>query len=432
MPSPLRNSIAAIWPQSSPQTFYSRNRLALHGAAVMAGLMAGAPAMAQLSQKPAQLSDTLHPFVTIGYTHEDNLLRLSDGDLGRVPNGGSDNLRTVAAGVSLERPIGRQLLTGSARVSRVSFDEFSQFDYNGSDGALDLAWVVGNRWNGHVGATYNKTLTPFNDYHSDQRNLRTQRRFYGDAAYTFHPSWRLVASYSNTDFKYDLNEQRFNNRSETLTAAGFDYLASSGSTFGLQFRHLKGEYANQGQLGGVLFDNNYTQDEQKLNINWSATPTTRVLFLGGFVQRKHDFMSSRDDNGTNGRLIVNWDARERLRFTGQLWREFTATEGSIINSALNTGASVTGTWDVTSKISLDAQAKNERRKFDTLTGNNIGLPPGSLTDTTRSMSTGVTYRPRPTIELAVRVFRDSRTGSPAAGTNSFTANGASFTASAQF
>nr|WP_315401248.1 XrtB/PEP-CTERM-associated polysaccharide biosynthesis outer membrane protein EpsL [uncultured Duganella sp.] len=429
MPSPLRNRGAA---RPVPPTPARRPRWTPAGAAVLAALLASAPALAQLSQQPPQLSDTLHPFVTVGYTHEENLMRLSDDERDRVDGGGSDNVRSVAVGVALERPIGRQLLTGSARVSRVSYDHFSQFDYNGSDAAGDLAWALGNHWGGHAGASYGKTLVPFGDNRSTERNLRTQRRLYGDAAWTFHPSWRLVASYSNTDYDYELDAQRYNNRSERLVAAGFDYLATSGSTFGMQFRRLSGRYDNDRAGAGVLFDNNYTQDEQKLNINWLVTPSTRLLFLGGFVQRKHEFMNSRDDSGANGRLIASWDARARLRFNGQLWREFSATEGTIINSALSTGASLGATWDVTAKISVDAQGKRDRRRFDTIAGVTSGLAPGALNDTTRTVSAGLTYRPRPTIELALRAFRDSRTGSPPAGTVSYTANGASFTASAQF
>lgn len=403
--------------------------LALAVACVLAGTISD-PAAAQITT--AQLSDTIHPFVTLGYNHDDNLLRLRENQLTLYGGDGSDNFRTAAAGFLLERPIGRQKLSGSVRVSRVNFDHYSQLDYNGKDGNVDLAWVLGNHLKGHAGALYSQTLTPFNDFHTDRRNLRTQRKLYADAAWNFHPSWRLVGSYTEQRYHYDLFEQRFNNRTEKYKSAGIDYLASSSSSFGVQVRRIEGNYPNQEALLGTRFYNGYVQDEQKLNINWSVTAATRVQFLGGRVERKHEFLPERDDKGTNGRLIADWTARERLKFNAQLWREFTATEGNLINSALGTGQSATGTWDLSSKLSLDANYKHERREFKPFAGLGAGLPSSAFEDSTRTISTSLTYRPRQTIEVVVRAFRDTRTGSLAAGTGSFKANGLSLNASAQF
>lgn len=394
---------------------------------MLAGLLGVSSASAQI--RVAQLSDTLHPFVRLGYNHDNNLLRLDDAEKTQFGGDGSDNYRTAAAGVLLERPIGRQLLTGSASVSRVSFDKFSQFDYTGKEADLDLKWALGNHLSGHVGGKYSQMLSAFTDYHSDERNLRTERRAYVDGAWRFHPSWQVTSSYAETRFGYEALIQSANNRTETLTSAGFDYVAPSGSTFGVQLRRLKGDYLNQ-QLFGV--DNGYTQDEQKFNINWAVSASTYVVFLGGWVQRKNNTQSTRDDNATNGRLVVTWMPRSRLNFTGQLWREFIATEGVFINNALSKGALVNGKWEITSKISVDAQAKYEKRDYGSFAFAGAPAVSGSLADSTRRVSSNLIYLPKPTIELALGVFRDQRDGSVLARTNSYRANGISFNATAQF
>lgn len=394
----------------------------------------GCAVMAMLVSVPAsaQLSDTLHPFVSVGYAHDNNLLRLSDDQLTAFGGDGSDSYRTVMFGISFERPIGRQILTGSARVSRVSYDHYSQFDYNGKDANVDLKWMIGNHLSGHLGSSYSQSLTTFADYHSNERNLRSLRKTYADGIWRFHPSWQVNGSYSEDKYTYDLKAQAFNDRTEKLATTGIDYVASSGSTFGIQFRRLKGEYPNQESLAGTVFYNGYTQDEQKININWAATEVTRVLFLGGWVKRKHDFLATRDDSGTNGRLIVNWQPRERLRFNTQLWREFAATEGNFINSALNKGQLLKGTWDIDAKFSLDAQVRYEKRNFAQFSALGVTLPESALSDSSHSLSSNLTYRPRPNFILALGAFRDSRSGSPAAGTNTYKANGISFNATAQF
>lgn len=379
----------------------------------------------------AELSDTIHPFVATSYSHEDNLLRLSDNDMALF-GGGDDNLRSVAAGFTFERPVGRQLFTGNAKVSRVSFDKFGQLDYTGKDAAAEWKWMVGDHLSGHLGASYDQTLTPFADFHSDERNLRVIRHDYADGNWLFHPRWQVHAGYVEDKYTYALTDQRFNNRTEQSTSAGIDYLSPTSSTFGVVFRRLEGHYPFQEVFGSTVIDNGYVQNEEKVNIYWAATPTTDVLLLAGLVQRKHNYFTDRDDNGTNGRLIVNWRPRVRLHFSGQLWREFTPTEGALINSALNKGESLNGGWELSAKLTAEANLKNERRDFSPFAAIGVALPSSSLSDTTRSETVGLTYHPVPQAALTLNGFHEARSGSVAAGTNSYRANGVSFSASMQF
>ena len=128
----------------------------------------------------AALSDTIFPFLATSYSYDDNLLRLDDNVPGY--NGPrSDTSRQIQAGFLVNRPIGRQVLTGQAKWSRVSFQHFDQFNYSGKDFLADLEWHLGNHLDGHAGALYSQTLTPFSDFQSTERNLRTRQREYGMA-----------------------------------------------------------------------------------------------------------------------------------------------------------------------------------------------------------------------------------------------------------
>ncbi|MYM83996.1 outer membrane beta-barrel protein [Duganella sp. FT50W] len=375
----------------------------------------------------AAFSDTVKPFVALGYTHDDNLLRLEDGQ--QLDGGRADNIRQSQAGVSVEWPLGRQVLVGSAKVSKVSFDHFSQLDYTGQDYQGTWNWVVGNHLNGHLGASYAQTIAPFTDFHSNERNLKTQKRGFADIFWRFHPSWQVHAGYVNDQYDYDLASQRFNTRTEKASDAGVDFLATSGSTVGLVARRLNGHYPYANQSGPVVRESGYTQDELKLKVLWRASGLTEVQFLGGRVKRRHDLGAERDVSGTNARLTVQWTPRERLRWSAAVWREFTAVESSILNYALSKGGSVNATWDLSAKVALTASARRERRDFNGLLASVL---PISYDDDSRTLGAGVSYAPTRTSQLSLQYNRETRDPSNRLFSSGYRANSVSFNASLQF
>lgn len=375
----------------------------------------------------AALSDTIHPFVAIGYTYDDNLLRLGDD----TPAGfqRSDRATQAQAGVMVERPFGRQLLTGTAKVSRVTFDHFDQLDYNGKDFDGDLAWQIGNRWSGHLGGSYVETLTPFSDTSTSQRNLRTTRRVNATAAWRFHPSWRLRGGFTRNAYEYELLAQQVNDRDQDLIEFGGDYLARSGSTVGLVARQIKGNYKNPRVVNGVLLVNDFKQNELKASINWLYSGVTQVQVLAGYARREYDVYSVRNSSGFNGRASARWAPLGKVSFNAEAWREFSAVESLIVNSSLNRGASVGATWAATAKIQATASLRREKRRFELLDDRFADVDDA---DDTKSAQLGLTYAPTRATQLSVNVFREQREGSPLAGSRDYRAKGVSLNATVQF
>jgi exopolysaccharide biosynthesis operon protein EpsL len=398
-----------------------RRALLCRSLSLLGGALCAAPAM-------AALSDTLHPFVSASYSYDDNLLRLPE-DESVLPGPRSDTIRQLQAGVLLERPIGRQILSGQAKFSRVNFERFQRFDYSGKDLLAALEWHVGNHVDGHLSSSYAQTLAPFTDFFSNERNLRLQRRDYVDAGWRLHPSWRVSVGASRDKISYDLPLLRFNNRTENGKELGVDYLASSGSIAGLRLRRATTDYRYHRTLGSFVLDDDFAQDEVKANVDWLFSGITRIRFLGGWVRRRHDASAPLDASGKNGRLIVDWAPLGKLRFTATGWREFAAVESTIVNSSLNNGASLGADWDASAKVRLNALLKREKRDFSAVGG--IVLP-AAVTDTTRSASMGLVYAPQKSVQFGLNVFRDRRAGSPFIGTGSYRASGASLSLSAQF
>ncbi len=407
-------------PSSSP-ICRTRPRHALLPLTALIGAALASPAH-------AVLSDTIHPFVSATYSYEDNLLRLPDGVPG--PQGSrSDTLTQLQAGVLFERPIGRQVLTGQAKVSRVSFNHYDQFNYNGKDASLEWQWFVLNNFSGHVGAAYSQVLTPFTDYHSSERNLRTSRHEYVDGNWRFHPSWQVHAGLSTFKYSYDLASQRFIDRKEDAEDVGVDYLAASGSRFGVLARHAKGSYPNQPLVNGVMIDNGYSQDELKANIFWLLNGVTQVQVLAGWARREHNYFTGYDASGANGRVTVYWQPLGKVKFTASAWREFQAVESTLVNSSLNKGVSVGANWDISAKLKANALARHERRDFNII---NAVVLAGEPSDSGNLLQAGLTYTPLSSVQLNVSTFRDTRTGSAYAGTGAYTAKGVSLTATGQF
>ena len=123
------------------QSGLQHNRLASVLARILpATLLAAGGATCSLPAGAA-ISDTISPFIATSYSYDDNLFRLDDNVPG-FDGQRSDTSRQVQAGFLINRPIGRQLLTGQVKWSRVYFDHFDQLDYTGKDYLADLEWHI--------------------------------------------------------------------------------------------------------------------------------------------------------------------------------------------------------------------------------------------------------------------------------------------------
>lgn len=377
----------------------------------------------------AALSDSIHPFASASYSHDDNLFRLPENSPG-FSGQRSDFSREIDYGAFFERPVGQQTFSGRVKLTRVNFDRNEQLNYNGKDMLALWNWRLGAHLDGELGATYNETLASFSDSHSNQRNLRTQRREYASGLWRFHPSWRLNAGFSRQKFDYELSTQRQNDRTEDVAHGGFDFLSSSGSRFGLVFRHLSGKYPNNAQFGSIVLDNGYVQKEIKANIDWKVTGTTQLQLLAGRARRTHAFFSERDASGVDGRGTFVWTPRGKIIVTTVAWREFQAIESNISGNSRNKGGNVALAWDALAKVRLDAMVRRETRDFDTVS--NLVLP-FRLQDRTKTASLGLTYSPLQSIQASTSFYHEKRDGNTGfIGGGEYRTNGVSINITAQF
>jgi|GEM_PF-393055 len=377
-----------------------------------------------------QVQSGIHPYASIGESYDDNLFRLSDNNPGY---GGvrSDRFSQLQAGLLINEMLGRQTVKIQANASSVKFQHFTQLDYNGKDAEVELDWQLGNRLQGTAGLMYTQILAPYTDVLTSERNLRIQREEFATARWSFHPSWRARLGYTRDVYSYDLTSQAYNNRTIGSGVLGVDYLASTGSSVGVQIDQIRSRYDILRSISGRMIDAGNDQDDVKLDIDWRVTPVTSVQFLGGWAKRKHVYFTERDSSGFNAKIKAATSVDGQLGLNGALWREFVAVESSVASYAMQSGVSANFFWNLTSKLQATGEGRFERRTYSGLLVSASSL---DVSDRNRRISAGLVYLPLNKLQVSASVYEETRTGlaSLVLGNGNYRAKGVTLNVNVQY
>lgn len=362
------------------------------------------PGIALSSAARAAEGDVLRPYVGISVTHDDNIQGTSKAAIAAGTPKLSDTARRVEAGILFDKTISQQRLTANVNLDHTSFNRFSNLDYNGRDIAANWNWHVGSQFEGNLGATHSRTLTSVQDsvtrnaavdngLPNQLPNIRTQNRQYFDGGWLLHPSWRLRGGLSHYELNYEQQGPQVADRRVKDGELGVDYLARSGSSFGVQFRRADGDFVNSPLA-------NYTQDEVKARIDWKVSGKTDLLFLAGWVQRDHDQAPANDYSGFNGRVNGTWRVTGKTTLTAGVWREIGALDDQTASYSLNRGISLGAGWEITRQIRLDGIYQHERRDY---------TPAGlARKDLINYSALQLSYYPIPKLKILTSVYRTSQ------------------------
>ncbi|MFC5512240.1 XrtB/PEP-CTERM-associated polysaccharide biosynthesis outer membrane protein EpsL [Massilia jejuensis] len=397
------------------------SRIRLHALAFLAGAIAVEPAWAI----PGTALDL---YGRIGWARDDNLLRIPD-DAPAFDNQRSDAWTTLEFGAVYDKIIRRQRVLAVAKLSQVKFDHFRQLDYDGRDLQAAWHWQLGNRFSGRLGATYARTLAPYTDFPSDERNLREQRRAFFEGAWTLHPRWEARTAFSRDRFDYALAVQSFNDRTEEVAELEGRYLARGGSAVGLVLRRIDGKYPNRRPFAQGMPTDDFRQEEIKARVDWKASASTTVQGLAGYAWRSRPSFGAGRTSGANGRVTVLHEPNGKLAWRAALWRDFAPLESAVVGYTLNKGVSAGASWNASAKIRVDADAAYERRNYNRRAGLNVS---GGLDDALRSASIKASWAVRRKLTLSAALLRQSRSGSTVLGIGNFKATTVAIDASAQF
>lgn len=370
-------------------------------------------------------TDTFSPYASAAYSYDDNLFRIPDTASGGVRG---DRSKAIMVGMDAARTIGQQQFNASAKVTKVSYDQFSMLNYDAKDISGKWRWKIGSDIDGVIGASYVQTLPSFSDFGSQERNLHLQRSEYAEAGWYVFPHWRLRASVGNGKSEYDLPSRQFLNRSDKTSETGLDYRASTNSSIGLQLRHIKGDYVHPIVFGNQTYDQSFTQDEVKLKVLWNYNDILQFQFLGGPVHREHKQLINRDSRGNNSRLNAAWQLSPVVSLTGAVYKEYTPFEGSGFSYSLNKGGSLGARWSLASKWLASGEIGQIKRDF---LGNSLASTYTGASDKTDTKSLSLSFSPTEKTQISASLFREARNSEGGFGYN-YRAQGASINATLQF
>ena len=225
------------------------------------------------SAKAAIIGKTIRPYMSYTMLADDNILRIRDKINAKdLPNINTNNLFDIShrltGGASFDKRISRQHLSANGSWSHNRYEKFNHLNNQAINLRGNWNWFVGNRFEGNMGVSFNKGQAPFL-FLPGIINITTQQTEFFNFAWHFHPSWKLRGDYSHFNFKSDNRLLQFQNRVEDIFETGFDYIARSGSTVGIQYRNIQGKFTEPVPLPNETFTiNNYDQNEIKGKISF--------------------------------------------------------------------------------------------------------------------------------------------------------------------
>ncbi|MCB5188088.1 putative exosortase B-associated extracellular polysaccharide biosynthesis transporter EpsL [Methylobacillus caricis] len=375
--------------------------------------------------------DVIRPYASATYMYDDNLRRFSGKDQALASTGSekmADTMLMTEVGIILDKKISQQVFFIDLGLNRSKFDRNSALDSNGRELNAKWNWHLGNFWQGNFQAFHKKALVPFADFLEVGGlglNIRTEDKKSADAIWKLHPRWQTRIALVNYEVEYSAENQKAANLNENSQEVELDYISPSTSKVGVVYRHARGDRPVDQIFIGIPISNDYTQNEIKLNVDWSLSAKSKFQFLGGLVDRKHDEVSSRDFRKFNARSNFNWMPTGKTSMNLSAWRENNA-QGFVTSSyTLNKGTSLSASLYATSKVTFQGNLRYEKRDFvgDDIFGS-------QRSDRDKTFSLGVVYKPTLSFVLNASLMHSIREST--LNTFEFDANSVSLTGQYEF
>jgi len=150
-------------------------------------------------------------------------------------------------------------------------------------------------------------------------------------------------------------------------------------------------------------EDEYDRQDIDLTATWVPTGISRVIGRVSFTDEEHDVQTQRDVSGVTGAVQWDWRPTGKLRFLSDMSRD-TGSQVAFSQALLPTGEILTATapdsrvvasigvrafYDLTAKISLNAELRTTDRDFDVQSDDRTNIfAIGGRWDPTRAISLG--------------------------------------------
>jgi exopolysaccharide biosynthesis operon protein EpsL len=298
-------------------------------------------------------------WVSGGAYYDSNVFRLSDNVSPQTVLGTphkSDTIGRLGLGLKADLPVERQRIKLEAALDAFWYDRFSFLDNTAYRLAGAWLWQAGNQWSGDLGAWRRHYLQPLAYINAPIKNMITEDRAYGSAAYLLTPRWRLRGAADWVQWDNGNALQAANDATTVSGTGGVDYVTPGGSYVGGQVRYSDGRYPNpQFVAPGVFVSNDYDEIEGSAVARWIVTGLSTLDLRVGYTSRSYDQVPQRDFSGFTGRLGWDWIPGGKTLVNLAAWREIQSSPDINTAYVLSHGVSIGPRWAPTVKIVLDAK-----------------------------------------------------------------------------
>jgi exopolysaccharide biosynthesis operon protein EpsL len=393
----------------------------LSGRAALVAAWLAAGALAAAGEARALWDDRLELSASHAVYRDDNVLRLPQ-DAGAA----ADNYRITSLGVRLEAPVGRQRLHGALALSRVRYDTFDRFDFDGHDASALWQWRPGDERQGALGVSQRRALASLasvqDGVQSTVPNVLTTRRAYASGETLIAARWQLALEASRLEQGNAAAERLPNDLELDRGEARFAYASRAQNRLGLRARQSRGALPNPQQVAGMGVDNSYRQRELGAFLDWRPGPHTRLRAHAGRVRRAYEQLPVRDFEGGIWELTLDWAPTGSLELAAIAQRDISDSEEINVSFVLAERIALQAKYRPGAHTELNAALQTSDRRYLGDAAQVLGAAP-ARSERVSSAGLAVSYLPHPRVTLSLSLRRERR-ASEMAGMD-YTANVAS-------
>lgn len=358
----------------------------------------------------ADTDDTLQLAARYELLHESNLFRLSSTQPSSALGGRSrsDTLQVGSVGLVLDKAYSLQRIELNVSLVNYKYQHYDYLSFTALNYAANWHWAVTPRFRGTLVATQRQNSNSFTDTQNvDQRNVRTNSVLRAQGEYDMGAAVRI---FGFADEVRQRNEELLAPERSSRTrsvAGGLRYVLPSGSQVSYRLRKGQGEYSESARVSEIALPSSFDETEHELSASWALTGKTSVSARVAHVARDYPGFARNDFSGPVGNVRLRWQPRAKLRLDATLGRDWRSYQTLYSSYATGNKFTLTPSWQATAHTSL--RLHFEQYEQDYRGAIDRSAFPGDRSDSTRTASVGMDWRPRDSIMLGIWLQAQKRT-----------------------
>jgi len=344
--------------------------------------------------------ESFEPYGIAEATADENIFRLADNTPLVDEGDRSDVFVRLGVGVRGNAEFSKQQVRYDLRADHYAFDQFSELDEWLYDGSVNWLWAVGSNLDGVLGYSRSRSYPDFAELQFVSKDLVD--REYGQFGFNYKFLTRLQLRALAEGFRYEHSDpSRIELDNEVASGtAGLFYVTPAETSIGVQYRATEADYPNRQELGPLLIDNHYEEQEASFVVIRPPTFRFGLDMRIGYTERRHEDVPERDFEGFTGRAQIRITPTAKVVTHLILYRELQAIEDLSASYALANGATIGPAWAPTLRTVMQLSYTYEERTLEGNPGFVItGIEPRE--DRTQIARAAFGYRPNEHFETSL-------------------------------